>query len=183
MSVDLRSSPIKLVIGFGVALALSACSSSPSPGVITQADIPSYLGVRANPTAAASEAQHLGTLAKGCKAAGNAIFSVPGARVITKINVLSKAPEVLNGVESCAAPSEALNVYDGFVKNSQGRTLPRIGNEGKITDLSGPRARAYGITWRVNNQIGILEIEGPTSDKRITSGLAELLARRAAARS
>jgi len=126
--MDLKSAPIKLVIGLGVLLALSACSSSPPPGVLTQADVPSYLGVRANPSAAASEARHTGTLAQGCKVAGNAVFTVPGTPAITKLTAVgSKAPEILNGVETCAATSEALDVYDGFVKNIQGRTLPGIG--------------------------------------------------------
>jgi len=45
-----------LMVAFTAAVALSACGSPP-PGVLTQSDIPSNLGVKYNPTVSATAAR------------------------------------------------------------------------------------------------------------------------------
>jgi len=178
-----RPNWVSLLTVLTAAITLSACSSSSTPGLLTQADIPSYLGVKLNPSASASEARHGGNLAPGCRAAGNAAFGVPGVHIVTKLTATSKSPAILNGVESCSTTSKAHDVYATFVKYLIGRSVTGVGNEAKLTNLSGTLARGFGIVWRTNNQVALIEVEGPTHDKRITPALVELLARRAAARS
>ena len=82
---------------------------------------------------------------------------------------------------SCATPSDAHRAFmsDAVVA---GRSIPGIGDEAALLTLRNGR-RSYIVGWRKDNQFGVIVIVGPTKDEPITPALAELLARRAAARS
>src|SRR5579863_9376246 len=71
----LRAGP-QVLAPFLVAVGLSACTSPPV-SVRTSADIPSGLGVRANPSATANYAGRL-IPPSGCQSIGVAVFSAPG---------------------------------------------------------------------------------------------------------
>src|ERR1700687_1422904 len=101
-----RTVGLYLMMILTAAVAPSACSS-PTPGLLTQSDLPSYLGLKANPSATASESRHIGA-DPPCKKAGVAVFTVPGWRV-PKGRILSSAnsPVVVNAVDACATSSDA----------------------------------------------------------------------------
>ena len=185
--MDLSSAWIKLVIGFGGALTLSACSSSPPPGVLTQADIPSYLGVRPNPSATAAMARQAGRPPVHCTTTGLVLFSVPGQRVDTSTRPPERTqttPIILASGVSCISVSYAKALFKETAFSFPGASrVTGIGDEATLVNISDVLNRFYIVQWRDNNQGGLIWTVGPPSDKRITSGLAELLARRAAARS
>jgi len=158
---------------------LSACSSSP-PGVLTQADIPSYLGVKSNPSATANYESRL-TPPHGCTTVGVAVFSVPGEPLDTELLPTStRALAVTTVLLSCANESEARTSFGTAV----GTSVTGIGDEAKwLNEGVAGGGRFYAIVWRRNDQLGNVSVAGPTNDTHIGPGLAELLARRAAARS
>jgi len=180
VSVDLRSAPIKLVIGFGVVLALSACSSSSSPGVLTPADIPSYLGVRANPSAFAAE-DRKEAAPPYCSKAGFVPFTVPGKPLDTQIP--AAYPAIVSTNLVCANTYDAHKLYRSTITLNRGRSIVGIGNEATLINFDTKAERYYEVFWRDNNLIGEVTVIGPHGSNRITPALAELLARRAAARS
>jgi hypothetical protein len=172
----------KLLAVLCTALALSACGSSPR-GLITSADIPSYLGVQANPSFSASqESQESAT--PHCQKARVADFSVPGIG-LKPGSLLKKAiaPEIVNVDTSCDNASSAHSAFETAVNGIGGHSVVGIGNEARLANVSGKGARAYFVGWRQDNQVGFVLIAGSPSDNRIGPGLAELLAHRAVARS
>jgi len=153
--------------------------------VLTQADIPSYLGLMVNPSASTTVARHEGS-DPHCKKAGIAVFSASGWRVPTGGSLLiilqsGSGPVVVSADLSCATPSDASRAFKSD-PSLLGRPIPGIGSEATLIDLS-PGQRSYGVGWRKNARIEAVFVVGPKDDKRITPGLAQLLARRAAARS
>jgi hypothetical protein len=165
-----------------VGLTLSACSSS-TPGVLTQSDIPSYLGLTANPSASATAVRQEGT-ERHCKTAGVAVFTLPGWTMPKTGSIESMArsgssPIVVSVDDSCASPSDARMAFKSDV-GGMGPRIVGIGDEATLLDFSAGQ-RTYGVEWRKGNQIGVAFVVGPTKDKRIRPALVELLAHRAAA--
>jgi len=169
-----------LIVALIPAVALSACGSSLTPGVLTQSDIPSHLGVKLNPAESASEAQ---VRSAPCKVAASVVFDgskKPYSPTITSVGL------------SCASISQAQQYFNttkvggnGYpLPGVRGHSVPGIGDDawfidqGRESDL-----RFYTLVWRQGDRVSLVSVEGPVSDKRITPGLAELLARRVAARS
>ena len=179
-SIDRRGLVPHIVGVLVVAVTLTACSSS-TPGVLTQSDVPSNLGLTANPSATASESRHVGA-DPPCKKAGVTVFTVPGWRV-PKGGLISSAnsPVVVNAVDACATSSDARSAFTSAFACPRCSTV-EIGDEARLIPppVSGQRVDIVG--WREGNQIGQLLVLGPATDKRITPALVELLARRAAAR-
>jgi hypothetical protein len=167
---------------FGTALALSSCGSSPL-GLLTSADIPSYLGVEANPSFSASQ-ENQESATPHCQKAGVADFSVPGiGHKPGSLLTNAKAPEIVSVNASCDNASSAHSAFETSVKGIGGHSVVGIGNEAKLANVSGKSERAYFVGWREHNQVGFVLIASSQSDNRIGPGLAELLARRAVARS
>jgi hypothetical protein len=185
VSVGLRSVGIRLAFCFGIAVALSACGGSSSLGVLTSSDIPSDLGVQANESATAITAHRDGS-ERHCERAGIAVFTVPGGKIPKAgivLNMITSASGtiVLSADYSCATPSDAHKDFKSDVRDA-GRQIAGIGDEATLLHLSAPQPR-YLLEWRKGNQIGGVLVVGPTKNKHITPALAELLARRAVARS
>jgi len=172
----------RAVVVLGAALVLAACGS-PARGLLTSADIPSNLGVQANAAFSASQESQLSSTAH-CKRAGEVVFNVPGKGVQPgSLLTAAKAPEIVNVYTSCDSTGHAHAAFAAAVKDLGGTSVPRIGDEAKLLDLSNSGERAYFVEWRQNTQVGLLLVAGAPGDARITSGLAETLARRAVARS
>jgi hypothetical protein len=151
--------------------------------VLTNADIRSYLGVKVNPSVSASEVSDAVPL-DSCKRAGVAVFRVPGIRVDPQRLTSAKAPELIDASYSCASASDAFRSFNTPLMKGVGRTVHGIGDEANLYDLTGLVAeRLYAVRWREKNHIGVLFVASAQNDTRIGPGLAELLARRAAARS
>lgn len=160
------------------AVALSACSSSSPPaGVLTRSDIPSYLGVKADQSASAAEARSVRTTP--CKLASGVVFD-------------SKRATVTNVSLSCASVSQAQEYFNTIKVGAKGYPLPGVvghsltgvGDEAWLVDAGGKAdLREYTLGWRQNEQVGLVTVEGPLANGRITPALAGLLARRVAARS
>lgn len=174
-----------LAIAFGAALALAACGSSLPAGVLTQSDIPSYLGVKADRSAFAPGEGHISP----CKGANGVVFD--GSWRHMKAGP-SSIPVVTSMAVSCASVSQAHRYFDTRKVGAQGYPLPGIdghpvpgvGDEAWFID-AGREAdlRDYTLAWRQNDRVSFVSIEGSQNDKRITPALVELLARRAGARS
>jgi len=65
-----------------------------------------------------------------------------------------------------------------------GHSVPGIGEAAWLfAPVANPHVKEYFLGWREGSEIGDLLVLGTSTDKRITPALAELLARRAAARS
>lgn len=172
------------ILVFGGALALSACSSPQTPGVLTQADIPSYLGVRADPSATGSG---LAVFSAPCKGAKSLTFD--GSWRHLKAGP-SSIPDVTSIAVSCASVSQAQRYFNtrsggrGYpLPGVKGHSVAGIGDEAWLTDVSNTQIRDYTVGWRQDDRVMFVMVEGPSTDKRITPALAKLLARRAAARS
>jgi hypothetical protein len=180
VSRNVRSLGVTLAAFLGASLALSACSSSPTPGVLTSADIPSHLGVKANPSATADYASRL-TVPQSCKTVGVAVFSVPGMRLNEAVLPTSAhTTAVTSVVLSCASESETRTSFGTAV----GASVPGIGDEAEwLNEGVVGGGRFYAILWRKNDKLGNVSVAGPTNDSHIGPGLAVLLARRAAAES
>jgi hypothetical protein len=178
-----RIAGVCLLIGFVGAMALSACSNSSTPGVLTLADIPSYLDVTANSAATASEGRAVGTTPH-CTKAGVVVFTVPGWRVPKRgLLTSANAPVVVSVDDVCVTSSDA---HAGFTSDSGVGVVgpvPGIGNEATLLDLGSGPQRMYLVGWRKGNQFGAVGVLGSAKNDRITPALAELLARRVAARS
>jgi hypothetical protein len=159
---------------------LAACSSRSTPGVLTSADIPSYLGVKANPDAAASQARNVRPAP--CKTAGIDAFGNPAGRSNTRSGVTPQ-PFVVSVSLTCDSVSQAQTAFKMIKGVSDGHDVVGIGDEARLINVTEVTQRLCGVGWREGNQIGTVLVLGPIKDKRITPALAELLARRAAARS
>ena len=175
-----RSAGVWLAVSTAT-LALSACSSS-TPGLLSQSDIPSDLGVKYNPSAG-PDARSL-RLAP-CRKPASAVVATftSGKPVYPIVNSLAV---------SCPNVSQAQMFFDtrkvgarGYpIPRIKGHSFPGIGDEAWIVDEGGGSdLRDYSLAWRQGNRVSSVTVEGLLSDKRITPALAELLARRAAARS
>jgi hypothetical protein len=179
-ATHLRSGCIKAVAFHVIALDLSACSS-PSAGVLTQADIPIYLGLKLNPSAAAIEGRSFGS-DPHCKKTGDAILTLPGWRAPTGTSPQSASrPVVVSVDDSCTTTADAHQAFKSDASLA-GRAIAGIGDEATLLRL-GAGQRVYGVGWREGNQIGVVLVIGTTGDKHITQALATSLARRAVARS
>jgi len=179
MSVDLKSAPVRLVIGLGVALALSACSAPPPPGVLTQADIPSYLRLKVNPSAFAAE-DRKEAAPPYCSKAGFVAFTVPGKPL--DMQIPAAYPAIVSTNLACANTYDAHRLYRSTIALNLGRSIVGIGNEATLINFDTKAERYYEVFWRDNNLIGEVTVIGPQNSTRITPPLAVLLARRAAAR-
>jgi len=174
---------VRLAIVLLAAQVLSACSSSPPPGVLTQADIPSYLGVRSTSSTLAEVGAPV-PRTHGCNTSGVAIFTAPVRGAFSGLPNVSKSPAVLSTAMSCPRAAAAVGVLSTFVTGRSSRSVPELGRGAKLVNLSrSGMDRDYEVIWRQGNKIGAVDLGGPPSDSRITPALAELLARRAAARS
>jgi hypothetical protein len=185
MTVSRRSTRISLAV-FGVALALSACGgSSATPGVLTQAEVPSYLNVKADSLGAAVKAAVHFAPIPHCKRVGLALFTVPGTLAKLREPVpVPTSPIILSSLVSCATVADAKSTFASYFRDVDrlgGRAVKGIGDEAQM-DNSGLLDRSVEfIGWRSNNQIGVILLDGAASNKRITPALIELLGRRAAA--
>jgi hypothetical protein len=163
-----------LVAVFAVGLTLSACGPS-TPGVLTSADIPSYLGVKSNPSAAASGARAI-TLAP-CKTGAIDAFGVQA-----RSGIVSRGPFIISVGFTCDSVSQAQTAFKLFKTGRDGHALGGFGNEAWLVGVRGSTGQEYALGWRQGSRVSIVLLEGRLTDKRITAGLVELLARRAAAR-
>jgi hypothetical protein len=175
-----------LIIALTAAVALSACGGTSTPGVLTQSDMPNYLGLKANPSAAATATRLETPSGPHCNKAGVAVFTVPGWRVPKRGNILDArgsgfSPIVISISFSCATSSDAHRAFKSGASFA-GRPIAGIGDEATLLDLSAGQ-RSYALGSRKGNQFSAVFVFGPTKNKRITPALVELLARRAAARS
>jgi len=177
----------QLLMVFGSVLVLAACSPSSPPGLLTQSDLPSYLGVRAD--------QHASVTAAGsvrnaiCKSITAAVFNGSWRQLHSGP---ASIPVAVTSVSlSCPSVSQAQRYFNTIKVGAKGYPVPAvkgypvsgIGDEAWLID-AGHNAdlREYSLAWRQGNRVGLVQVEGPLSDKRITPALVELLARRMAAR-
>jgi len=182
---DLRSGCVGLIAMLTIALILSACGSSPTPGVLTQSDIPSYLGVKLDLSESAYATRKEPSQTGHCTKIGITVFTVPTTQVdnTTQLPTSTKSPEVSSSSLSCRSASDAQDLVTSGVTHYHERLVSGIGNEAWLANVSQPGERHYVVFWRDNNDIGSVDTVGAPNDRRITPALAELLARRAAARS
>ena len=180
-----KSAGVWLMIASTAAVALSACSSSPTPGVLTQSDIPSYLGVKLNPSESAYATRNEPSQTGHCTKVGITVFTVPGTRVdnTTQLPTSTESPEVSSSSLSCRNTSDAQGMLMNGVAHYHERLVSGIGNEAWLANGSQPEERHYVVFWRHNDDIGSVDTVGAPNDKHITPALAELLARRVVARS
>jgi len=178
----------QLMMVFGAALALAACSSSTPAGVLTQSDLPSYLGVRTDQHASVAAAGSVRTVT--CKAVTAAVFNGSWKQLHSGP---ASIPVAVTSVSlSCQGVSQAQRYFNTIKVGAKGYPVPAVkgypvsglGDEAWLID-AGHNAdlREYSLAWRQGNRVDLVQVEGPLSDKRITRALVELLARRAAARS
>lgn len=119
-----------------------------------------------------------------CSKAEDAVFAVPGMGAPPgSLLVKAKDPEIVTVDQSCDSTADAHAVFETSVKDIGGSSVPGIGNEANLVDLSSKTERAYFVGWRQDNQVGIIVVVGAPNDARIGPKLAELLGRRAVARS
>jgi hypothetical protein len=176
---NVRSVRVGLVALFGSALALSACSSPSTPRVLTSADIPSYLGVKSNPSATASGARSV-SLAP-CKTTAVDAFGVTGKHKNTGHEIV--APFIFSVAFTCDSISQAQTAFKLIKGGRDGHAVAGIGDEAWINGLRGSAGQMHALGWRKGSRVSIVLLEGKSTDKRITAGLAEMLARRVVARS
>ena len=174
----------------GMAGLLTSCGSS-RPGLLTNADIPRYLGVHENPAAtkrAPGGAEHPAPFlaALACPGVFQVVFTPP-----EKVGVPFEAsgkpaayPTVVSAAVKCG-PN--LSFVPNSPGNASSRKLSGIGDKATLFDFSDttgyPNTRAYLITWQKGATAGEVGVQGPDADARVTLGLVELLAHRAVARS
>jgi hypothetical protein len=174
-----------LVAVFIVGMALSACSSPSPPGVLTQQDIPGYMGVKIDSPGVKVSSPFAATAARQRKSPPDcgrgsvtAFGSPPGPQ--------EGAVTVLVSTDwSCANRPDAQKAFGLLFRQVGGRLVSGVGDAAAITSAGGnPRSsRSFSVEWWEGNQVGAVLIQGGPKDKRITPALAELLASRAAARS
>jgi hypothetical protein len=181
-----------LAVGLSGSI-LAACGASSTNG-LTNADLTSYLGVQANPAVFTNVAGGAGLDAPlpvgangECPGWYHKAFVPPGKRgeAAQGEGIPITYPEVMVLAWRCASPADA-RVYFGQVSRHR-VSVNGVGDQAVIlnrTDDSGdgyPNSRVYFVGWRERQTIGVLELAGPDTDRRITTGLAETLASRAAA--
>jgi len=183
MSRNVRSLGLTLVALLGASLVLSACSTSSRPGVLSRADIPSYLGVSVSHSGSAGMLLPVAQF-HGCKTVGVVFFSASVPNELQGNPTVSKAPGIVSVAVSCPSVADAQKAFRTFLTGTGGRSVSGLGDEARLFNVSkGGSDRLYIVGWRQSNQIGAVDVGGPPNDKRITPALAELLARRAVARS
>jgi hypothetical protein len=180
----LKSATQRVVL-FGAVLVLAACSSSAPAGVLTQSDMPSYLGVRADQSAFTLRDVRTAP----CKEANGVVFD--GSWKHLKAGP-SSIPVVTSIAFTCASVPQAHEYLNTIklgaktypISGIEGHPVPGVGDEAWFID-AGRQAdlRSYTLGWRQGDRVGLVQVEAPLSDKRVTPALVELLARRAAARS
>jgi hypothetical protein len=182
VSVSRRSAGIKLALCFGAAaLALSACGGSSTHGVLTSADVPSYLGVAPNASATADYGNRL-IAPTGCQTAGVAVFSIPGKAVnAAKLPSSANGPVVSEILSSCTKQSTLYRDFIGGVSEP----IFGFGEQADLVDNGGGGfggGLLWSVSWRNGEHFGIMSLSGPGSDRRLGLKLDELLARRGAAK-
>lgn len=167
---------IPLMGTVSAALALSACAKSHSFSLLTSANMPSYLGVAANPSVTINYAGRL-TAAHGCKMIGVAVLSMPGKPVDAAVLPASAEFPVVTEVLATCTSKPPIGAHGAV-------PVSGIGNMA-VWAYRGTAGggRLYSILWAKGNQYGTVTVAGPTGDDRIGPGLAELLAHRAATQS
>jgi hypothetical protein len=181
----LRASCIGVVAFLVAALSLSACSS-PTPGVLTQSDIPTSLGVKLNQSASATWEDHFSPRAH-CTKAAFVIFSLPEIRVLNVYHQLlvDREPEVASYALSCASTSDSRGAFKSTLRGggTSSHSVARIGDQAVLANISDGGTRSYIVLWRLRDALGLVLVAGQPKYRQITPGLAESLARRAVARS
>jgi hypothetical protein len=178
------STAIRLVAVVGIALILSACGDSSAPGVLTQAEIPSYLNVKADSLGAAAKAWQSAPIPH-CKRVDLALFTVPGTVLkLGESAPVPKSPIILSALVSCATVADAKSTFASYFRDVDrlgGHAVKGIGDEAQMDGIGQLGRSVDFIGWRNRNQISVILLDGAMSNKRITPALIELLGRRAAA--
>ncbi len=189
----LRFIPVRVAALLAIALTLSACSGSSKPGVLINADIPSYLNLQMNASALVTVEGGPGlnrALSSGlhqtCSSWHPTAF-IPSGKSGESLGGEGDPlhyPEVLALTFRCSSPSAALALFQ--VSSRGRRSVTGVGDRAAIFDAgkddsqSYPRSRVYIIDWVQGRFAGIDALAGRGSDERITPALVELLAHRAA---
>jgi len=72
----------------------------------------------------------------------------------------------------------------GNLSGIEGHAVPGVGDEAWFIDAGRETGlRAYSLVWHQDDRVGVVGVQAPRSDTRITPALVMLLARRVAARS
>src|ERR1700686_845667 len=120
-----------------VALHLSACSGGSTPGVLTSADIPSYLGVHPTSTGSQSVALRALTRSRGCRNVRFAVFTQSAQGALQGNPATAKSLAVLSTAVSCPDTADAQSLFGVLVMRSGGgRSVAGLGDDAKLFNVS-----------------------------------------------
>ena len=173
-------------------VSLAACGAA-SPHELTNGDIPTFLGIESTPGVFTTVAGGEGSVEplptgphKTCPEWYHNAFVPPGrhGEAAAGEGVPITYAEVIIYTWHCADLSQARLGFHVLSDNLP--TVSGIGDQAAVlnrTDESGngyPNSRVFFVGWRSGQTLGTLEVAGSDRDGRITAGLAETIARRAA---
>ena len=114
---------MQLATVFGACVGLAACSSSPPAGLLTQSDIPSYLGVKADRSSSAGKPPSA-IAAPSCKTANIVVFDTSWKHQNNQRT--SSVATIANTSWSCASASQAQRYFNSIKTGAKGYPLPGI---------------------------------------------------------
>ena len=176
---------IPIFVACCATLALASCGTA-RPNALTEADIPSVLGLQENHIAEVGLLRnaHPGSVCQGALASA-AVFTPPGDTLdpISGSFALTHS-QVLSDEATCpSARSVSQRFQTSFEEESKVarvEIVKGIGDRAYLYSLN-PDARSYAIEWLQRATLGLVVVQGPSNDAHITADLAALLAHRAAA--
>ena len=122
----------------------------------------------------------------GCQGSYLVLFAPPGKPFVQfSLYNMTAYPEVYSSVSTCGTETNAKHVFDQITLGSLPNpnrpvpNVPRIGDDARLVSFAIASGRVDVVYWRAGQDLGIVGVDGPPDDTRITPAVAEELAKRA----
>jgi len=177
------------IAAFSIALATMAGCAHSNTGLVSQADIPSTLGLRLTTTTASDGATRAVISAMrhpaiGCSSANLALFTPPGRPyVATGPQRLVHYPEILSWASGCSTKRAEQDLDHVGVLAIAAQELSDVGDGAYSAFLTTTAGSYDAVFWREGGTIGTIEVSEPPGNGAATEALARRLAKLAAASS
>jgi hypothetical protein len=169
----------------GAAALLAGCGSTPSAGLLTNADIPAALHLEQSHS---SKAQGLARVFDqtypGCTGY-YAVFTLRGRDPTPVLEGSTIYPQAFSESAVCPSTDKARSLFTGISKKVAtfgARTLTGVGDAAILTTSSSNSANSYDVFWQDGVYLASIQLAGPKSDPTISAAEATLLAHRQIAR-
>jgi len=168
---------------------MAGCARSSAPGLVSQADIPSSLGIKLTTTTSSDGATRAVIAAMrypaiGCNSSNLSLFTPPGhPYVATGPQYLVHYPEVLSWESRCSTKRAEQDLDHVGVLGAAAQKLSDVGDGAYSAFLTTTAGSYDAVFWREGGTIGTIEVSEPPGKGATTEALAHRLAKLAAASS